>query len=193
MATTQVISLLIAATLLFWSLGAYNRLVRLRSKINQRFVVVDEQLKRRHDLLLRWAQAMEPWLEHDPKTLETLRGCCEQLQAAADQVRLRPSAARRVAALRVAEDGLAAARSRAVAEMPAQVDRILPTATALGADADGGLAMPVLLEELTAAGGLLTLARQQFNEAVQDYNDAIEQFPTWILAGLFRFRSAGVL
>jgi LemA protein len=193
MTTTQVISLLIAATLLFWSLGAYNRMVRLRSNINQRFVVVYEQLQRRHDLLLRWAQAMEPWLEHDPKTLETLRGCCDQLQAAADQVRLRPSAARRVAALRVAEDGLAVARSRAVAEMPAQVDRILPTATALGADADGGLAMPVLLEELTAAGGLLTLARQQFNDAVQDYNDAIEQFPTWILAGLFRFRSAGVL
>ena len=138
-------------------------------------------------------KAMEPWLEHDPKTLETLRGCCNQLQAAADQVRLRPSAARRVAALRIAEDGLAAARSRAVAEMPAQVDRILPTATALGANADGGLAMPVLLEELTAAGGLLTLARQQFNDAVQDYNEAIEQFPTWILAGLFRFRSAGVL
>ena len=193
MTTTQVISLLLAATLLFWSLGAYNRMVRLRSNINQRFLVVYEQLQRRHDLLLRWAQAMEPWLEHDPKTLETLRGCCNQLQAAADQVRLRPSAARRVAALRIAEDGLAAARSRAVAEMPAQVDRILPTATALGADADGGLAMPVLLEELTAAGGLLTLARQQFNEAVQDYNDAIEQFPTWILAGLFRFRSAGVL
>lgn len=193
MTTTQVISLLIAATLVFWSLGAYNRLIRLRSNINQRFVVVYEQLQRRHDLLLRWAQAMEPWLEHDPKTLETLRGCCNQLQAAADQVRLRPSAARRVAALRIAEDGLAAARSRAVAEMPAQVDRILPTATALGANADGGLAMPVLLEELTAAGGLLTLARQQFNDAVQDYNEAIEQFPTWILAGLFRFRSAGVL
>ncbi|MFY7941901.1 MAG: LemA family protein [Burkholderiaceae bacterium] len=193
MTTPQVISLLIAATLVFWSLGAYNRLVRLRSNINQRFVVVYEQLQRRHDLLLRWAQAMEPWLEHDPKTLETLRGCCNQLQAAADQVRLRPSAARRVAALRIAEDGLAAARSRAVADMPAQVDRILPTATALGANADGGLAMPVLLEELTAAGGLLTLARQQFNDAVQDYNDAIEQFPTWILAGLFRFRSAGVL
>ncbi|MFM2448036.1 MAG: hypothetical protein RIS44_486 [Pseudomonadota bacterium] len=193
MTTTQVISLWIAATLVFWSLGAYNRLVRLRSNINQRFVVVYEQLQRRHDLLLRWAQAMEPWLEHDPKTLETLRGCCNQLQAAADQVRLRPSAARRVAALRIAEDGLAAARSRAVADMPAQVDRILPTATALGANADGGLAMPVLQEELTTAGGLLTLARQQFNDAVQDYNDAIEQFPTWILAGLFRFRSAGVL
>jgi LemA protein len=193
MTTTQVISLLIAATLVFWTLGAYNRLVRLRGDIHQRFVVVYDQLQLRHGLLMRWAQAMEPWLEHEPKTLETLRSCCDQVRAAAEQVRLRPSAARRVAALRIAEDALAAARSRAVADMPAQIDRILPTATALGADADGGLAMPVLLEELTAAGGLLTLARQQFNDAAQDYNDAIDQFPTWILAGLFRFRSAGVL
>jgi LemA protein len=193
MTTTQVVSLLLAATLLFWGVGAYNRLMRLRGEIHQRFSAVQDQLSQRHDLLLRWADAMVPWLEHDPQTLEALRAACLQVQAAAAHVRLRPSASRRVAALRLAEDALAAARAQAMADMPAQVDRILPTATALGADADGGLAMPVLAEALTAAGGTLQLARQQFNDAVQGYNDAVEQFPTWIMAGLFRFRSAGML
>jgi LemA protein len=194
MSTTQVISLLLAATLLFWGLGAYNRMVRLRGEISLRYVVVHEQLKSRHDLLVRWLQAMEPWLGNDPGASEALRTCCDQLQQAADHARLRPSAARRVARLRTAEDDLTGARARILASMPAQFHRVLPMATSVvEPDGHGVLSMPVLLEELTAAGGLLTLARQQFNEAVQDYNEAIDQFPTWIIAGLFRFRSAGVI
>ncbi len=34
------------------------------------------------------------------------------------------------------------------------------------------------------------LRRRQFNERCQRYNSAVGQFPTWLLAGLFRFRPA---
>lgn len=193
MTTTQIISLLIAATLVFWAVGAYNRLVRLRGEVHQRFGVVHEQLVQRHALLLRWMEAMAPWLESEPQSLHSLRAACDQVQQRADHLRQRASAARRVAALRLAEEELAQARNKVQADMPAQIDRILPTGTALGMDADGGSAVPVLNDELTAAGGTLLLARRQFNEAVLAYNDAVEQFPTWILAGLFRFRVAAEL
>ncbi len=192
MTTTQVVSTLLAATLLFWGVGAYNRLVRLRGEIHQRFGAVFDQLTQRDELLSRWTEAMAPWLGHDPRTLEALNAACRSVREAAAEVALRPSEARAVADLRAAEDALAAARARALADMPAQADRILPTASALGG-ADGGLVMPVLTEQLTAAGGTLLLARQQFNEAVQGYNDAAAQFPTWIMAGLFHFRAAGML
>lgn len=193
MTTTQIISLLIAATLVFWAVGAYNRLVRLRGDVHHRFGAVHDQLMQRHALLLRWIEASRPWLEGDPPSLQTLRAACDQVQARADHLRQRASAARRVAALRVAEEELSQARAKALADMPAQIDRILPTSTALGADADGGSAVTVLNDELTAAGGTLLLARRQFNDAVLAYNDAVEQFPTWILAGLFRFRVAAEL
>jgi LemA protein len=193
MTTTQIISLLLTATLLFWGLGAYNRMVRLRGEIGLRYGLVHEQLQSRHVLLLRWLQAMEPWLGNDPGASEALRVSCDQLQQAADHARQRPSAARRIARLRTAEDDLTAARGRVLAAMPTQVQSVAPIAAIANVDSPVAPSIPALLEELTAAGGLLTLARQQFNEAVQDYNEAIDQFPTWIIAGLFRFRSAGVI
>ena len=51
----------------------------------------------------------------------------------------------------------------------------------------------MLGEELAAADSTLGFARRQFNEATQNYNDALDQFPTWVIAGLFRFRGAGTL
>jgi oxygen-independent coproporphyrinogen-3 oxidase len=39
----------------------------------------------------------------------------------------------------------------------------------------------------------LAFARRQFNEAVQSYNQAVGQFPTWVLAGMFGFRKASTL
>ena len=36
-------------------------------------------------------------------------------------------------------------------------------------------------------------ARQLFNDAVRGYNDAVRQFPTRLLSGLFGFGSAGTL
>ncbi len=193
MSTTQVISLLLTATLLFWGLGAYNRMVRLRGEIGVRYGLVHEQLQCRHALLMRWLEAIERGVGHDPRVLQALRACCDQLPPAAAASRLRPSAARRPGRLRTAEDDLAAARARVLAAMPAQVQGVAPAAELAGVDSPTVPSIPALLEELTAAGGLLTLAKQQFNEAVQDYNEAIDQFPTWIIAGMFRFRSAGVI
>ena len=192
MSTTQVISLLLTATLLFWGLGAYNRMVRLRGEIGVRYGVVHEQLQSRHALLMRWLEAMEHGVGHDPSASQALRVCCDQLQQAAAEARLRPSAARRIARLRTAEDDLTAARARVLAAMPAQVQGAAPVAELADVDSPAVPSIAALLEELTAAGGLLTLAKQQFNEAAQDYNEAIDQFPTWIIAGMFRFRSAGV-
>jgi LemA protein len=46
---------------------------------------------------------------------------------------------------------------------------------------------------LAAVDGTLGFARGQFNDAVQVYNNAAMQFPTWVIAGLFGLRTAGVL
>jgi LemA protein len=110
-----------------------------------------------------------------------LQAACGQLQAACDVVRSRPSAARPAASLRLAEETLADARARLAAELPAKPELL------------AGLAVAVLGEDLAAADSTLAFARRQFNEATQNYNDAIDQFPTWLIAGLFQFRGAGTL
>lgn len=181
MTSTQITSLAVAAILLFWAVGAYNRLVSLRNNISKAFVPVDAQIRQRHMLLEQWVEALRPLLHTDPRGLEAVLAACGQLQAACDVVRSRPSAARPMATLRLAEETLAAARTRLKADLPAKPDLL------------AGIGIALLSEELAAADSTLGFARRQFNDASQSYNEALHQFPTWVVAGLFRFRGAGAL
>jgi LemA protein len=181
MSTPQIVGWAIAAVLVFWAVGAYNRLVSLRNDISRAFVPVDAQIRQRHMLLEQWVDALRPLLEHNPQSLDAVLAACGQLQAACDVVRARPSAARPMASLRLAEETLAEARTRLKGDLPARPEML------------AGLGVAVFGEELSAADGTLGFARRQFNEATQNYNDALDQFPTWLIAGMFRFRGAGTL
>lgn len=181
MTSTHIAGWAVAALLLFWAVGAYNRLVSLRNEISRAFVPVDAQIRQRHLLLEQWVDSLRPLVEHNPQHLNAVVAACGQLQAACDVVRSRPSAARPMASLRLAEETLAEARGRLAAELPARPEML------------AGVGLAVLGEELAAADSTLGFARRQFNEASQNYNDALHQFPTWVIAGLFRFRGAGTL
>jgi len=181
MTSAEIASWAAAAVLVFWAVGAYNRLVSLRNDIVRAFAPVDAQIRQRHELLHQWMEALRPLLAHTPESLNLVAAACSQLNAACDVVRSRPSAARPMASLRVAEETLAQARARLAAELPAKPDLLAAAGTAM------------LAEQLTAADSMLAFARRQFNEATQNYNDALDQFPTWVIAGLFRFRGAGTM
>ncbi|WP_280153104.1 LemA family protein [Piscinibacter sp. XHJ-5] len=181
MSSGQITGWAVAAVLLFWAVGAYNRLVSLRNGISRAFAPVEVQLRQRHHLLERWVEALRPLLEHETPALDAVLAASGQLQTACDVVRSRPSAARPMAALRLAEETLAEARSRLKGELPAKPELL------------AGAGVALLGEELAAADSTLGFARRQFNEATQSYNDALDQFPTWVIAGLFGFRGAGTL
>jgi LemA protein len=123
---------------------------------------------------MRQADLLEPHAVADPQPLEAFRAACAQAEAACSRARLRPVAAGLVTSLRLAEDILADARRR------------LPEAAG---DAD----LAALAGELNASDSTFAFARRQFNEQVEAYNRAVRQFPTWLIAGLFRFRRAGTL
>ena len=87
----QVAALAVGAVLVFWMVGAYNRLVALRNAIGAAWAQVDEQLQRRRLVLESMAQALRPGLAEEPAALEALLGALLQVQAAADAVRARPA------------------------------------------------------------------------------------------------------
>lgn len=167
-----------AAVVVFWSVGAYNRLVRLRSEILRHFSSLDAQYRLRHGLLGRLAQACEAEPDVAPETVEALgalRAAAGQAESALAHARVRPGGTGAVASLRLAEDVLAQAR-----------ERFAPSA----GDSE---ALKALAGELSAADATISFARRQFNDAVSEYNRAVQQFPTWLMASLFRFRTAGTL
>ncbi len=178
MSAQQIALIAAAALLVFWSLGAYNRLVALRNRIGAAFVPVDDALRRRAAALASLAEALHGRDDEARSQLGAALSAQAGLLSAADALRVRPTLADRAAALAAAEAAMAADVSGLLA-------RLEPPSEA------GPAAAP--LADVQDAMQRLAFARQLFNDAVADYNAAAAQFPTRWLTGLFRFGPAGGL
>lgn len=179
MSSGQLVALAIGAVLVFWMVGAYNRLVALRSAIGAAWAQAEEQLQRRRAVLEPVITALRPTLDDEPLALDALQGALLQLQAAADAVRARPVNSAGVASLATAEQVLANALARLLAVLehhPALRD---------GPEVAAGLQALQDLEPRMA------FARQLFNDAGAAYNEAARQFPTRLLTRLYGFGTAG--
>ena len=176
MSSTSFLPLLLGAVLMFWSVGAYNRLVRLRNAISRQFASVDQHLEARSALLQRQIELLVPHPGAPRRELETLQAAGAQADAAWLAAKHRPGSADAINSLRLALQILAQVRGRAVAEdVP-----------------DAALAL-ALRQQLAACDNALQFAQGQFNQAVLAYNSALAHFPTAWLGALFGFRSAGAL
>src|SRR5215212_9025415 len=143
MTSTQGTVIAVAAVLVFWIVGAYNRLVRLRSELAARFAAVDERYRQRHALLERQLDLLAIALTAAAPRLDALRAACRQADTAREHARTRPGAASAVTSLRVAEDILADARAR------------LPVQSVVGTD------LPELNARLATSDTALSFARAE--------------------------------
>ena len=181
MTSTQWISIAVLASLVFWSVGAYNRLVRLKNIIANAFGQIDVQLKRRYELIPNLVEAAKKYLSHERETLEAVIAARNQAKSASDVARSRPSNALAVSTLAVAEQALSSSLGQLFALSEAYPE--------LKADQT----IRDLSEELTSTENKVTFARQAFNDAVLDYNNAQGQFPAVLVARLFSFAPSAML
>ena len=170
--------LIIGALLLFWAVGAYNRLVRLRNEIGNAFAQIDVQLKRRHDLIPNLVEVSRKYMEHERETLERVTAARAQVIAATDLVKSKPHQAGPILSLGMAEGVLSSAMGRFNAVMESYPE--------LKADQR----MKDLSEELTHTENKVAFARQAYNDAVTQYNTRRELFPDVVLAGMLGFTEA---
>ena len=181
MTAQQMAVIAIAAVLIFWMVGAYNRLMALRNGIGAAFALVDDGLMRRAEAVAPLTAALREPLHSEQGALDMLLAAQQQLRNAADALRARPMMASLVAAVVACESDVAAASSRVLA--------LLEQHPQLLADA----AVAPHVATLRDADARLHFARQTFNEAAQRYNLAARQFPTRWLARLYGFGKAGRL
>ncbi|MEO7336930.1 MAG: LemA family protein [Caldimonas sp.] len=175
MMSLQVGVWIAVAVLLFWTVGAYNRLVRLRNAIVAGFSPVDAQFCARDALLHQQLEAVAPMLEKAAPRLEALQAACTQADLARIHAKAHPGAPGAITSLRLADDILSEARAR----VPVQ--------------AIGGSEVAELSAQLAACDTALGFARAQFNTAVLDYNRAVRQIPTRLIAAVFGFAPSGTL
>ena len=179
--TSSVVAWTIAAVLLFWAVGAYNRLMRLRAEANSAFANVESELARQVELVRSQLPPPEPTqpapLEGDPTSFwSALHAAASQLAASLAVARAKPLDPQNIGALSTAQDVLAMAWERAERD-----------------DAHD-LAGPRLPDTVLLRRRQQLLqthaATESFNVAVTRYNEAIAQFPALLLAWLFGFKPA---
>ena len=181
MSATQIVTWLVLITLALWMLAAYNRLVRGRNEIANAFAQIDVQLKRRYDLIPNLVDVARKYVQHERDTLEAVIAARNTAKSAGDAARAKPADAARIGALAGAEGVLAGALKQLAVVVEAYPE--------LKADAT----LRELSEELGHTENRIAFARQAFNDSVLDYNNAAQQAPTNVVAGLFGFKPAAML
>jgi LemA protein len=164
MSTTTWIILGLIVLLIAWMIIIYNGLVAMRQRVGQSFADVDVQLKQRHDLV--------------PNLVETVKGYAAHERGTLDEVvkaRNAAMAAQGPAAQGAAETMLSGALRQLFALAEAYPD--------LKANTN----FQQLQAELSDIENKIAAARRFFNNAVQEYNTGIEQFPAALIAGSLGF------
>jgi LemA protein len=168
----------VAALLFFWGVGAYNRLMSLRNAIGEAFVQLDAHLKDRGEACDKLLAAVAPRLPSEQATFDALASAQAESKAAAQASRAKPWAPDPVGSLAVASALHAAALTRLMSLLDHQAE--LRSETEVDA----------LVSELKLIERQRAFARQVFNQAVSQYNEALQQFPTRVLANLYGFGEA---
>lgn len=174
----QTASVAVGALLFFWGVGAYNRLMSLRNAIGDAFVQHDAHLKARVELCDRLLALVTPRLPNEQATFDALASAQTDSQSAAQAARTKPWSPDPVGSLAVASALQAAALTRLLSLLDHHAELRSET------EVDGLVAELKLVERQRA------FTRQVFNQAVTQYNEALHQFPTRILANLYGFSEA---
>lgn len=154
----------LAVLVVFSMIATYNRLVRLRNRIEAAWSQIDVQLKRRHDLIPNLVETVKGYAAHERETLE-----------AVTQARQQAVAAKGVEEQAQAENMLTATLRQLFAVAEAYPD--------LKANEN----FLALQEELTGTESRIAFSRQFYNEQVLAYDNALETFPSNMVAGAFNF------
>jgi LemA protein len=164
MSTTGWVVLGVIVVIVIWAISVYNGLVAVRQRTNQAFADIDVQLKLRHDLIPNLVETVKGYAAHERGTLEAVIQARNAAMAA-------PGVEQKVAAENVLTGALR------------QLFALSENYPNLKANAN----FQQLQSDLSDIENKLAAARRFFNNAVQEYNTGIQQFPAALFAGMFGF------
>ena len=158
-----IIVLVVVAVLVVAFVLLYNKLVRLRNRVDEAWAQIDVQLRRRYDLIPNLVETVKGYAAHERQTLEAVtaaRGAAQSLNA---QGASPGQIAQAEGALTNALRGLLAV-SEAYPDLKANEN------------------FRALQEELTGTENKIAFARQHYNDSVRVNNTAVETIPTSLVA-----------
>ncbi len=154
--------------LLLWLVVVYNRLVALRQTASQAWADIEVQLKQRHDLIPNLVEMVKGYAAHERGTLDAV-------------IKARNTA--------VSANGPEAAAA-AEGQLSGALGRLFALSEAYP-DLKANTNFLSLQGELSAVEGKIAAARRFFNNAVAEFNAAIQSIPAVFFAGSLGFAARG--
>jgi LemA protein len=160
-----LIPLAVLAVAALFLIGLYNRLVALRENRGNAFSDIDVQLKLRYDLVPQLLETVKGYAAHEKTVFENVTNArAGILQAKGTDQRIR------------AEQQLGGALVNLFA--------VAENYPALKADQN----FQSLMNELSDIENKIAAARRFFNNATNELNTSVQQFPSNVVAGMFGFQ-----
>jgi LemA protein len=148
-------------------IGGYNKLVRLRNQVRASWAQIDVQLKRRHDLIPNLVETVRGYAAHERGTLDAVIQARTSAMASSGQGPVQQAGA----------EGM-------LSQMLGRLFALAEAYPNLKANEN----FVALQQELANTEDKIAYARQFYNSAVQNLNNAVHSIPTNVIAGMGGFR-----
>lgn len=149
-----------------WGVVIYNRLITYRNRVTNAWAQIDVQLKRRMDLVPNLIETVKGYATHEKNTLERV-------------------VAARTAGMNAGSPGEAMAADNMLTGALKSIFALAEAYPDLKANTN----FLDLQNTLTETENKIAFARQHYNDSVMFFNNAIQVFPSNIVASMFKFVS----
>jgi LemA protein len=164
----MTIALAILAALIVLAILIFNTLVARKNEVKNAFATIDAMLKKRFDLIPNLVASVKESTKFETSTLERV-------------ITLRSSGAKDLAQLQK----LDAESTTALKDILVQVEAY--------PDLKSSQNFVQLQNSLQEVEDQLAAARRSYNAAVTNYNNALEMFPTSVVANMLAYKSAELI
>ena len=163
--TIGIIILVIVVLIALWAVGIYNNLVKLRNNRENAFANIDVQLKQRHDLIPQLVATVKGYADHEKEVLTRVteaRSAAMNATSINDKIQAENALTSALAGLKVSLE--------AYPDLKANQNFLQ------------------LQNEISDIENKLAAVRRFFNSATKELNNAVQTFPSNLLAGIFGFK-----
>lgn len=145
---------------------SYNRLISMRNMVDTAYSNIDTLLQKRFDLVPNLVSTVKGYMTHERELLEAVtRARSDWMNASTIQEN-------------AGADNIAAQALKTIFAVAENYPALKANENFL-----------LLQEELVGIENKIAYARQRYNRTVLDLNNAVQQFPTNLIAQLFRFQT----